>query len=49
MSCSMSYDDSWWKKRFKLSSKNSGLHTDPWSSDSAGMMKIFEIDIYDII
>ena len=45
----MSYDDSWWKKRFKLSSKNSGLHTDPWSSDSAGMMKNVEIDIYDLI
>ena len=45
----MSYDDSCWKKRFKLSSKNSGLNTDPWSSDSAGMMKNVEIDIYDLI
>ena len=37
------------KKRFKLSSKNSGLNTDPWSSDSAGMMKNLDIDIYDLI
>ena len=45
----MSYDNSCWKKRFKLSFKNSGFHTDPWSSDSAGMMKNVEIDTYDLI